>query len=203
MSFPENLTSVLTGATVHQLRWWRTTGLVTPEIRPKRPPLYSFRDLLLLRSVVFLRSKRSSQQVHKAIGAIPNVVDAFEHPSEFLFGVDDSTIYLGTPDGEAIDILRNVGQPTIFTFEEMLHSFPNFKGTQVPDFHSPEAHIEVHPGRLGGWPTVAKTRIPFNTIAQLVDYETVYPEDVEHYYPTVSADAAQDAVTFQAKVDAA
>lgn len=202
MGFPTRLTSILTGATPSQLDHWRETGLVIPEVHAKRPPLYSFRDLILIRSVVFLRANTSSQRIHRAFNNIPNVMDAVEHPSRYRFGVDDQTIFLGTEDGEAIDILRRVGQPTIFTFADMLRAFENFKGSPVPDFERPGDHIEVRPARLGGWPTVAGTRVAYDDIARLVDFDSVFPEDVEYFYPSVSADAAAGAVAFSRQVEA-
>ncbi len=202
MAFPLELASVLTGATPAQLQLWRTTGLVIPEVRPKRPPLYSFRDLVLIRSVVYLRARLSSQKVHKAFRGIEDVMDGVVHPSEYRFGTDGRTIYLGTESGEAIDILRRRGQVSLFTFDDMLASFDNFKNEPVPDFYRPTEHLEVKPGRMGGWPTIEGTRVPYDDVARLVDDETVFAEDVELYFPSVSPDAARDAVAFAERVEA-
>lgn len=202
MAFPIKLASVLSGATPSQLYRWRSSGLVVPEVKPYKPPLYSFRDLLLLRSIVFLRAHTSSQKIHKAFENLPDVVDAVEHPSKYTFGVDDETIYLGTESGEAVDILKRVGHVTLFSFTDMLQSFPNFRGTPVPNLRRPSAHLEVRPQRMGGWPTIEGTRVPYDTIARLVDYQTVTPEDVPDFYPTVTAEAAEDAVSFAARVEA-
>lgn len=207
VSYPLNLTVVLTGATASQLRRWRDSGLVVPEVRPYRPPTYSFRDLILLRSVVFLRAHTSSQRIHRAFDNLRKIRDdvgnpafAFEHPSQFRFGVDDDTIYLGTEDGEAIDILKKVGHSTLFSFEDMLGAFRNFKETPVPQLSRPSAHLELRPSRMSGWPTIESTRVPFDVIARLVDFETVQPHDVEAFYPGVSPAAALDAVEFHARV---
>lgn len=202
MAYPMDLTSVLTGATPSQLRRWRGTGLVVPEVKRFRPPLYSFRDLLLLRSVVFLRAQTSSQKIHKAFSNLPDVIDVMDHPSRYRFGVDEDTIYLGTEDGEAVDLLKRVGNVTVFSFQDMLNAFPNFKDTPVPDLGHPSEHVEVRPQRMGGWPTIEGTRVPYDTIARLVDYQTVFPDDVQEFYPSVSADAANDAVAFAARVEA-
>lgn len=208
MAFPLKLASVLTGATPAQLAHWRETGLVIPEVRAKRPPLYSFRDLVLLRSVVFLRAQTSSQKVHRAFGNISQVVglddatDAVQHASRYRFGWDGDTIFIGTEDGRAVDLLKRVGQPMVFSFEDMLASFANFKQAAVPDFQRPGEHLEVRPGRLGGWPTIEGTRVGYDEVAQLVDYETVFPADVALYYPTVSAEAAIGAINFARRVEA-
>jgi len=202
MAFPLNLTAILTGATPSQLHLWRRSGLVVPEVRPYLPPLYSFRDLVLIRSVVYLRARMSSQKVHRAFDAIPDVVEAVEHPSEFRFGTDGRTIFLGTKDDEAIDLLRHKGQASLFRFGDMLQAFENFRDEPVPPLARPSLHIQVEPARLGGWPTIEGTRVPYDDIARLVDFESVFPEDVQGYYPSVTASAAEDAVEFARRVEA-
>lgn len=74
MSFREDLTMVLTGVTAHEVRSWRSTGLLVPEISPKRPPLYSFRDLVALRTVAHLRASISLQKVRKAFSNLEEFV---------------------------------------------------------------------------------------------------------------------------------
>lgn len=208
MAYPLKLTSVLTGATPSQLNRWRSSGLIVPEIRPKRPPLYSFRDLLLLRSIVFLRAQTSSQKIHRAFDNLSQAVgfeaglDAVEHPSEYRFGWDGDTIFLGTRDGHAVDILKRVGQQSVFDFQDMLQAFTNFREAPVPEFGRPGRHIELKPKRMGGWPTIEGTRVPYDDIARLVDFVTVLPEDVQDYYPSVSAEAARGAVEFAERVAA-
>lgn len=174
---------------------------MVPEVRAYRPPLYSFRDLVLLRSIVFLRAETSSQRIHRAFANL-DLVDLTDHPSRYQFATDGKTIYAGLDDGQAIDLVRRVGQIDMFTFEDLSREFQNFRRVTVPDFRRPSTHIEVRYRRLGGWPTIEGTRIPYDTVANLVDFQTVYPLDVEHYYPSVSSAAAQDAVDFKRRVEA-
>ncbi|NED96429.1 DUF433 domain-containing protein [Phytoactinopolyspora alkaliphila] len=201
MAFPQRLASVLTGATYAQLNRWRDKGLVIPEVRPYRPPLYSFRDLILLRSLVRLRASTSMQKVSKAFRNL-DLVDLTEHPSEYKFGTDGKTVYAGLNTGEAIDLTNKVGQIDFFTFEQLIERFKNFRDEEVVNFRHPSKHVEVKLQRMGGWPTISGTRVPYDTIADLVDYRTVFPKDVPHFYPTVSAEAAEDAVRFQQRVEA-
>lgn len=195
MAFPLELAAVLTGATPSQLRGWRTRELVVPEIRQGRPPLYSFRDLVALRSLVYLRKETSLQRISKAFKTL-DLLELTEHPSRYKFGTDGKTIVVGLDDNSVIDLVGKPGQIEIFTFEDISRSFLNFKEAEVRDFRNPGSHIEVRYGRLGGWPTVEKTRVPYDVIANLVDYKTVMPEDVPHYYPSVSPEAALGALEF-------
>ncbi|MCL2422874.1 MAG: DUF433 domain-containing protein [Micrococcales bacterium] len=202
MAFPRPLASVLTGATLSQLRTWAEKGLVVPEINPKRPPLYSFRDLVALRAMVALRATTSLQRISKAFANL-DVFDLTEHPATYRFGTDGSTVWVGLPgDDQAMDLVRQPGQFTLMGFDDIARAFQNFRDDEVVDFYHPDTHVSVRPQRLGGWPTITGTRVPYDTVANLVDGETVTPDDVADYYPDVSPEAAASAVAFDARVRA-
>lgn len=193
MSFPEDVTSALTGVTPSQLYSWRKDGILVPETS-RRPVRYSFRDLIALRTVAFLRSKISLQKVRKAFDTMDEY-KLFDHPSSYRFGSDGKTI-VANVDGEIIDLVKRKGQREAFTMEEIFQPFENFAGEHVADFRHPRPHLEIDPRRLGGWPTVAGTRVPFDAISDLLADGFYSPDHVQHFYPTVSAAGARDAVDF-------
>ncbi|MGP5383410.1 DUF433 domain-containing protein [Glutamicibacter arilaitensis] len=193
MSFPENVTSALTGVTSSQLYSWRKDRILVPEAS-RRPVRYSFRDLIALRTVAYLRSKVSLQKVRKAFDAMDEY-QLFEHPSSYRFGTDGKTI-VAEVDDEIIDLVRRKGQLEAFTMEEIFQPFDNFAGERVADFRHPRPHLEIDPRRLGGWPTVAGTRVPFDAISDLLADGFYSPEHVSHFYPTVSEAGISDALDF-------
>lgn len=199
--FPLNLTSKLTGVTPHQLRSWSKSGLLVPEIRAKRPPLYSFRDLVALRSIAFLRSETSLQKIHKAFDTL-NVLHMVEHPSEYSFGTDGKTIFVQGPNAEAIDLVKYPGARTLFTFEEMNEAFVNFRKQEVPSFTAPAPHICVDPARIGGWPAIEGTRIGYDTIADFAGVEDPDVDYVLEYYPYLTVSAVESAVEFNKQIEA-
>lgn len=200
MAFPLPLTSVLTGVTPSQLSRWRAKGLVIPEIRPYRPPLYSYRDLVLLRTMAYLRAETTAQRVTTAFSNL-DLFHLTDHPAEYQFGTDGRTIFV-EHEGKALDLVRRPGDITLMPFTEVLDSFPNFKGEPVPSLANPADGIAVRPQRLAGWPTIENTRVPYDTISTLVDFHTVFPSDVSAHYPSVSEVQAQQALAFDAKVSA-
>lgn len=202
MAFPLNLTSRLTGATPSQLMRWRRSGLVVPEVRPFRPPLYSFRDILAIRTISFLRAETSAQRVSKAFASL-DLFDLTDHPSRYLFGTDGKTIFVQMDDGSAMDLVGTPGKTQLFPFEDALGLFHNFKNQEVRPLEAPAEGISIQLRRMGGWPTIEGTRVPYDSIADLVDYQTVWPNDVEHYYPQVSATQAEQAIAFNHEVETA
>jgi hypothetical protein len=107
--FPTNLTAVLTGASVRQLRYWNKMGLLVPEVATGPRLMYSFRDVVALRTVVRLRAETSLQRVRLAFARMP-ALDFTEHPSRYRFGTDGQTIALADDDGNFVDLLENLGQ---------------------------------------------------------------------------------------------
>lgn len=202
MSFPLALASVLTGATNSQLRSWKSKGLIIPEVSNSRPLLYSFRDLVWLRTLVFLRSRTSLQRISVARVNL-DLVDLTEHPSKYRFATDGKTIIVDDGAGQVVDLVKRPGQADSFTFEEISEAFQDFRGRDVVDFRRPSRHIEVELKRLGGWPTVIGTRIPYDLVDRLVDNRTLFASDIPDYYPSVSIEAAEDAVLFAEKVRSA
>lgn len=200
--FPSNLTSVLTGATVRQLRHWNRTGLLTPEVAAGSRLLYSFRDIVALRTVVRLRAEISLQKVRRAFSNMP-ALDFTEHPSRYRFGTDGRTIALADDAGNFVDLSANPGQLEIVSLAQVFEPFQNQRGELVVDFLHPRRRLEVRAGRMGGWPTIRDTRIPYDTIANLVAGGDVSLDEVNYYYPGVNAEAARDAVDFQATVRSA
>jgi uncharacterized protein (DUF433 family) len=200
--FPTNLTSVLTGASVRQLRHWNRTQLLVPEVATGQRLLYSFRDVVALRTVVRLRGETSLQKVRLAFARMP-ALDFTEHPSRYQFGTDGRTIAIADERGNFVDLVVNPGQYEIVSLADIFQPFRNKRGEPVVDFLHPREHLEVRAGRIGGWPTIADTRIPYDTVADLVAAGDVALDEVGYYYPGVDADAARDAVDFQASVRSA
>jgi uncharacterized protein (DUF433 family)/DNA-binding transcriptional MerR regulator len=190
---------VLTGASVRQLRHWNRTRLLVPEVATGSRLRYSFRDVVALRTVVRLRAETSLQRIRRAFTTMPDL-DFTEHPSRYRFGTDGHTIALADEDGHLVDLLASPGQYEIISLADIFQPFQNRRGETVVDFLHPRDRLEVRAGRMGGWPTIADTRIPYDTIAELVSGEDVTVDDVDYYYPGVDAQAARDAVDFHAAV---
>jgi uncharacterized protein (DUF433 family) len=202
VALPVDIASTLTGASVETLRRWRRHRLFVPELHSKRPMLYSFRDVVALRSVCYLRSEISLQKIRRALTTLSEQ-ELTQHLSEYKFATDGKTVVVWTDEG-FVDLVNNPGQFNIVTLRQIYRPFTNRANKSVVDFEHPRKRIEVVPGRLGGFPTIVGTRIPYDTVARLQQGSNpVRPEDVKRYLPGVTKAAALDAVDFAAEVQAA
>lgn len=199
MSFNVALTSVLSGASVSQLRYWRQTELLVPEVNSAgRPILYSFRDILALRAVVKLHQQQSLQRIRKAFATLPHL-DLTEHPAQYALVAEGPTIALVREDGTEIDLVDKPGHAILVTLVDIMNPFDTQRG-EVVDLRRPRPHLQVREQWLGGWPTIEGTRVPYDAVAELLSDGSIAPSEVADYYPDVTAAAARDALDFARSV---
>lgn len=201
MSFEADITSALTGATAHQLRSWRSgaSPLLLPEYGVRPRAMYSFRDLLALRAVVKLRSETSLQKIRKAFRSLQDM-DLTEHPSNYTLVAGPDSIYLVEGHREATDLVKKPGQRVLASLDDVFAPFSNFREEPVVDFLHPRERLEVREGRIGGWPTVRDTRVPFDLVARLVSTGEIPASEVGEHFPTVQAGDVSDAVDFDRQI---
>lgn len=197
MTFPIPLASKMSGASINQLRYWHRQGILVPEVESiARPYLYSYRDLVALRTVAWLRSDHSLQQIRKSLDLVRDL-DTAVHPSEFkIMKLGKSIGFERRSDGAMIDVSKEPGQEVLGTLQDVFGEFETRRKKKVDPMLHPRPGVEVNPNRLGGWPTISGTRIPYDTIAKLVEDGSVSADEAGRYYPGVSADAARDALDY-------
>lgn len=197
------MAAALSGATISQLRHWRTerTGpLLVPEIARAPQAFYSFRDVLALRTCVQLRAYSSLQGIRKAIGNL-HALGKSEHLVSYMLVSDIAGNIQLVTEEEAVSLGRQTGQQQlVVVIGDVIEPFWPRAGVLVPHLLKPRDHLEVDPETQGGIPVIAGTRVPYDAVAGLMR-DDVAPERIADYYPAVSAEAARDALSFAQYVD--
>lgn len=201
MAYEPRVAAALSGITTRRLAYWRATRVLVPEVSSDRPVLYSYRDLVALRTFAYLRGDRSLQAIRRALRTLADMGET-EHLSSYrLVSQGKKSIALVKDEG-AVDLVESPGQSlTVVKLGDVLRSFP-LGDIEVPNLARPRQNISVDPGVRGGHPVVAGTRVPFELVAGLVR-DGVAPEEVAEFYPSVGPAAARDAVEFADYVDRA
>jgi uncharacterized protein (DUF433 family)/DNA-binding transcriptional MerR regulator len=201
MAYDMTMAAALSGATVRKLSYWRKTNVLVPELSAEKPLLYSFRDVVALRTFVFLRGERSLQSIRRAIRTLGDIGET-QHLSSYRLVAQGHRSIALVDDNGAIDLVEHPGQAlTVVHLGDVLQSFPA-GDVEVPNLLRPRKQISIDPQVRGGHPVVAGTRVPFELVAGLVR-DGVPPERIADFYPSVNADAARDAVDFAAYVERA
>jgi uncharacterized protein (DUF433 family)/DNA-binding transcriptional MerR regulator len=206
MSYAPNMAAALSGATISQLRHWRNPRtsagpLLEPEISSESRIIYSFRDLLALRTFVRLRRDASLQRIRRAVSSLRDLGEVGHLSSYRLVSDASGNIRFLTEEEEEIELARRPGQLLLIVkMADVIESFPVRPGVVVPDLFKPRTHITVDPAMQAGFPVIAGTRVPYDAVASLMR-EDVPAEKISEYYPTVTAEAARDALDFSLYVD--
>ncbi len=204
MAYRPQLAAALSGASVRQLAYWRkatTSGgpLLVPEVS-QQPLLYSFRDVIALRTTVYLRKRISLQRVRRAIQNLYDLGEG-EHLSTYHLVAQGNSVVLVAPgDSPAIDLVNRPGQQVTVVMSDVLQAFLTADEVLVPDLIHPRRALHVDPEVRGGHPVILGTRVPFEPIAGLLR-DGVAAEEIADYYPSVGAAAAADALDFADYVD--
>jgi uncharacterized protein (DUF433 family)/DNA-binding transcriptional MerR regulator len=210
MPFSVPLTSTLSGATVDQLAYWRRRTaagddpLLVPSARRSGRFLYSWADVVALRSIVYLRQEKSLPKIRKAVETLVRLeADEWEHLAEYRFVRTADTIVVVTRRGRLIDLERSPGTMLEdVLMQDVLNPFETEHGRRVPALRQPRPRITVDPGVLAGYPVVAGTRVPYDVVASLV--EDGYDEaEIVELYPSVRPEAVADAHAFAKDVASA
>lgn len=198
MAFDLKMTQFLSGVTEHQLRDWARRGYLEPEVNRSRPMLYSFRDIVALRTIAKLRAFTSLQRIAKALRTLQEQ-ELTEHLSVYRFAFDGKSIKLWDEEN-LMDLDRNPGQWELYAFDHIYAPFENFRGRTVPDLLNPSPGITVSKGKLGGTPTVAGSRVPFDVITDLLKDPELSDDEIQEFYPTVTKQDLSNVARFEQAV---
>jgi uncharacterized protein (DUF433 family)/DNA-binding transcriptional MerR regulator len=203
VAYATKMAAALSGATVSQLRHWRSsrTGpLLAPEITIAPRAVYSFQDVLALRTFVRLRENASLQKIRAAIGNLRDIGEVGHLASYRLVSDKGGNIQL-LDEEQAVSLGKSPGQmQLVAVIGEIIEPFAARAGVLVPHLLRPRPGLAVDPDTQGGTPVIAGTRVPYDSVASLMR-DGVSAERVADYYPAVSAEAASDALDFARYVD--
>lgn len=207
MPYPTHVAAALSGATLRQLGYWRQRKngkppLLVPEVRARGRLLYSFRDIIALRTFVYLREELPLQRIRKAVGNLRELGNT-DHLSSYRLYSDGKSVLWSEDEDERglVDLYERPGQYRMkAVMRDILKPFKNRQGEQVVDLLHPRLHVQVDPEIKGGYPVVRNTRIPYDLVGGLVA-DGLPVDEVAYFYPPVDAEAARDAYDFYVYVE--
>lgn len=207
-AYPAPRAAALSGVPQSTVHWWARHEVLVPSISAARVKLWSYSDLIGLRIIYWLRQTKAAPDGAAVPGtAMPAVRRALAQISELdlqlwseekgpAVKVDrgGNVIVLAEPDPEAAHRQRalSVGE------EELLPIAPfhTLEETRGPDLHTPRPRLRIVPGKLGGSPHVAHTRLESQALGALAS-SGLSEVKIYRLYPRVDRQAIDDALDLE------
>jgi uncharacterized protein (DUF433 family) len=165
--------------------------------------LYSWSDIVALRSIVYLRQEKSLHKIRRVVEDLRSLeADEWDHLSSYQLVSTPTTIVVRTRSGQLLDMEHKPG--TVLSevlMSDVLEPFETGEGHLVPALRAPRRHLRVHPEVLGGYPVIAGSRVPFDLVAGLAD-EGAKPAEIIEMFPSVTKRGIPDASDFAHEVAA-
>lgn len=208
-AYPADRAAALSGVPLSTVHWWARNEVLVPSISEQRVKLWSYSDLMGLRIIYWLRQvKEAPDGAAVPRTAMPAVRRALKQVAELDLGLwsedtgpavavdrGGTVIILSDPDAEAPHRQRRLaaGEGDLL---RVTAPFKTVGGVRGPDLHAPRPRLRIVPGKLGGSPHVAHTRLESQALGALavsgLDEGKIY-----RLYPSVEHSAIDEALDLE------
>lgn len=201
IAFTADTVSTLTGLSIRQLQRWDRTGFFSPSLADserRRPHsrIYSFQDVVALRTIARLREQGASFSELKKVGEFfaSNQSEAWTGRRFFVVGkrvffTHDEAVIAARPLGQRVEQTVLDLEPVIEDLVERVQLLPNRHADEIGEI----THDRLI---MGGAPVIAGTRIPTATIAWFHDHG--YSHDaILREFPRLERGDVEAAIAFE------
>jgi uncharacterized protein (DUF433 family) len=199
-------TSALAGVPWSTVHDWARKQILTPSISPTKVKLWSYTDLMGLRTIYWLRKRKLGTD---GWDVPATTMRAVRHALRMLRDLD---LELWTEDGGPSVRVNPAGQIFILTPDtgpetlagerpldpDMFDLIAPFETpvSRAPDLAKPRPHLRIVPGKLSGSPHVAHTRLETLAVVALAN-RGFDSTRIERLYPTVPPVALVEAIDLE------
>jgi uncharacterized protein (DUF433 family) len=197
--------AALSGVPKSTLHYWSRQGILIPSVSPERVKLWSYGDLMALRTIYWLRQTKKDpagrevprtamKAVRRALREIAALKLDWGEDGVPLVVVDRSGGIVIEHDGKA---QRPEGQSILDAdMLDLLAPFASREGLRGPDLSVPRPRLRIVPGKLGGSPHVVHTRLESQALGTLAD-SGLEQAKIYRLYPDVDRAAIEDALALE------
>jgi uncharacterized protein (DUF433 family) len=200
--------AALSGVPKSTVHYWARRGHLVPSISPERIKLWSYTDLLALRTIYWLRQPKRTAEGHeipsstmpavrRALAALRALdLELFQGDRSLVVVDRDGNVLLNPPGGA---LQTPAGQRVVRELLDVVAPFDTVEGLRGPDLRAPRTHLRIIPLKLAGSPHVEGTRIETRALAALRSrgYEI---NQIAALYPKVAAYAIDEALDLESQL---
>jgi uncharacterized protein (DUF433 family) len=198
--------AALSGVPKSTVHYWARQGILIPSVSPERLKLWSYGDLMALRTIYWLRQTKqdpSGREVPRtAMNAIRRALreiaalklDLWSEDGAPRVAVDRSGNIVIEHDGS----IQQPGGQSILGADmlDLLAPFASHEGLHGPDLSVPRPQLRIVPGKLGGSPHVVHTRLESQALGALAD-SGLPQAKIYRLYPDIEPQAIEDALDLE------
>lgn len=197
--------SALSGVPWSTVHYWAREGILMPSISVSRVKLWSYTDLLGLRTIYWLRKRKVSEEgwripastmkeVKRALQKLDELdLTMWTEDERPQVSVDPGgSIHIDVPGWGAQDL---AGRRPLPDMVDLIAPFATAL-IRAPDLHKPRPNLRIVPGKLSGSPHIAHTRIETTAIASLSG-QGFDSAQIERLYPKAPPLALVEAVDLE------
>ena len=193
----------LAGVPQRTLHHWAREGIFVPDFNHLRPKQWSYRDLVLVRLLVWLRHEGHKPadasarvgEVRKALSVAPRGTVPFLHADRHNLLVGDEEF--DRLSGE--QVFQGMGAYlSVFDFTASLPEVP--LGSWGPNLVRPSDWTSILPLVMAGEPCIRSTRITTANVWTLRHHRGLDDEQIVALYPGVEVEQVADAIKLEARL---
>lgn len=202
-AYPAERAAALSGVPKSTLYYWARKGHLVPSVAQK-PMLWSYMDLLALRTVYWLRQPKVAFDREVPPTSMPKVKRALEQ----LKALDLELFEEGRPvvavtlagevaiNADAVALQLVSGQHLNRDLVNIVGPFEGLEGTKGPDLLWPRPTLRIVPRKISGAPHIAGTRVPTQSIFALAE-RGLSVDQIASIYPFVGHDSLRDSIDLE------
>jgi uncharacterized protein (DUF433 family) len=202
--------AALSGVPKSTVHYWAKNDILVPSVSPERVRLWSYGDLMALRTIYWLRQTKKDPTGRE----VPRT--AMKAVRRALREIAALELDLWTDAGAprvAVDRAGNIviddggpqraGGQRVLDAEmlDLLAPFSSREGLRGPDLTAPRPLLRIVPGKLAGSPHIELTRIETQALAAL-ERRGIGSAKIYRLYPAVPPDAVDDAIDLERELSA-
>jgi uncharacterized protein (DUF433 family) len=198
--------AALSGVPKSTVHYWARQEILVPSVSPERVKLWSYGDLMALRTIYWLRQTKQDasgrevprtamKAVRRALREIAALkLDLWTEDGAPRVAVDRRGGIIIEDEGRA----QRPGGQRILDADmlDLLAPFASREGLRGPDLSVPRPRLRIVPGKLGGSPHVVRTRLESQALGALA--EGGLPKaKICRLYPDIEPEAIDDALDLE------
>lgn len=209
-AYPADRAAALSGVPKSTVHYWARKEILVPSVSAERVKLWSYSDLMGLRVIYWLRQPKADAHgwdvPATGMPMVRKTLDQLRELDLDLWTLDGGPSVAVNRAGKVVvtnkPATEDVNRQQIFDADEfeVLLPFPTESGLQGPDLQAPRPQLRIVPGKLGGSPHIARTRIETRALAALIR-RGFSSDNVYRLYPAVAASAIDEAVDLEAQLE--